>query len=210
VQVFGLTCPLLLNSDGTKMGKTARGAIWLDAARTSPYAFFQYWLNVSDADVLMCLNYLSDLSQPEIADLAETMRTAPEQRAAQKALATNLTRLVHDQSGLASAERASAILFGAEIEALSDAELGDIFADVPSAEAPRAALDAGLGIVDALMLTGLNKSKAEARRALDSGAIYVNNRRVTPELKLQPQSLASESVVVLRSGKKNYALLRFV
>lgn len=136
----------------------------------------------------------------------------PGQHESQKRLAEELTRLIHGEAGLASARRATEIFFGAEIAELSDAQLGEIFADVPSRELPRAKLDSeGLVIVDALVEAGLAKSKSEARRTVDQGGAYVNNRRITdPETKLTLQDLASETVLVLRSGKKKYALLRFV
>ena len=210
-QLHGLTAPLLTKSDGTKMGKTESGALWLDRAKTSPYQFFQYWINLADADVGKCLRYLTDLEREEIEAIELQHDAAPEKREAQKRMACELTRLVHGEEGLASAQRATSILFGAEIVDLNDAELTEIFADVPSRELGRDRLAGeGLPIIDALVESGLAKSKGEARRTLTQGGAYVNNRRVDqPELKLTTQSLASETVMVLRSGKKSYALLKF-
>jgi tyrosyl-tRNA synthetase len=210
--LHGLTVPLLLTNDGRKMGKTARGAIWLDAARTSPYAFYQYWLNVADADVLGCLKLLTDLPQDEVQALAGSLANEPGLRAAQKRLAGWLTAFVHGEAGLAAAERASAVLFGAEIGpgTLDDATLADIFADVPSLEQPRAVLEAGWPLLDALVATGLATSKSDARRALQAGAVYLNNQRVAADRPLWTADLASASVLVLRNGKKRYALARFV
>jgi tyrosyl-tRNA synthetase len=211
VQLHGLTAPLLTKSDGTKMGKTESGALWLDPGKTSPYQFYQYWINLADADVGKCLRYLTDLERDEIEAVEAQHAAAPEKREAQKRMAAELTRLVHGGEGLASAIRATGILFGAEITNLSDAELTEIFADVPSRELSRDRLAGeGLPIADALVESGLAKSKGEARRTLAQGGAYVNNRRVeNPELKLGLEALASETVLVLRTGKKSYALLKF-
>ena len=211
-QLYGLTWPLLTKSDGTKMGKTESGAIWLSAERTSPYQFFQYWVNVDDADVGGCLRMLTELDRAEIEALDNARETDPGRRESQKKLAEELTRLVHGEEGLQAAERATQIFFGAEISDLSDDQLGQIFADVPSQEVSRSRLtDDSLTIVDALVEAGLAKSKGEARRTVGQGGAYVNNSRVEGvETVLTESHLASESVVVLRSGKRKYALLRFV
>lgn len=209
--LHGLTCPLLTTSDGKKMGKTERGAIWLSPARTTPYEFYQYFINVDDKDALTVLKFLSDVDSEECDALASSLRDHPHLRVAQKRLAESLTRLVHGADGLAIAERATMIFFGAEIEGLSDAELVPIFRDVPSCELPRSRLDEGLGIIDAFCSAGLAVSKSEARRTVSEGAAYVNNRRVEGiERVLSPADLASETIVVLRSGKKRYGLLRFL
>jgi len=211
VQLYGMTCPLLTKSDGTKMGKTESGALWLSAERTSPYRFYQYWINLADADVGPCLRFFTDLGQEEILALEAGHAAEPGRREAQRRLASELTRLVHGEEGLAIARRATEVLFGAEIHELSDAQLGEVFADVPSKELPRDRLAGeGLSLVDALVEAGLAKSKGEARRTISQGGAYVNNRRADRvEARLGPGDLASESVMVLRCGKKNYALLRF-
>jgi tyrosyl-tRNA synthetase len=206
--LFGMTVPLLLTSDGRKMGKTERGAVWLDANRTSPYAFYQYWINIADEDVSRCLRYLTEIDREEIEALDIATQTRPGDRAAQKALAKWLTRFIHGEDGLASAQKATDVFFGAEIESLSDAQLNEIFADVPSVAIAKSEFDAGLSIVDALARTGLCASKAEAKRALAAGAIALNNRRLSEERTLVAADRASESVIVLRNGKKRYALLR--
>jgi tyrosyl-tRNA synthetase len=210
VQLFGLTLPLLLTSDGRKMGKTEKGTIWLDAARTSPYAFYQYWLNVADADVLNCLRVLTELTQPEIEALGAQLTSAPGERAAQKTLARWLTQFVHGEAGLQAALRASDILFGAEIATLEDAALQEIFADVPSAAIPAETFDAGISVIDALMQTALCQSRSDAKRALQAGSIYLNNRRVDVDRTLSRADLASATTLVLRNGKKRYALLQIV
>lgn len=209
-QLYGITCPLLTKSDGAKMGKTESGAIWLSPQRTSPYEFYQYWIRVDDEDVGMCLRFLTELTEEEIKSLDEARAEAPHQRACQKRLAESLTRLIHGQAGLDKALQASAILFGAEIENLSDAELQQIFADVPSVSLERDRLVQGIGIVDALVEAGLAKSKGEARRTVNGGGGYVNNQRVeSVDRVLDHDDLASESVIVVRSGKKKYALIKF-
>ncbi|MGA2253552.1 MAG: tyrosine--tRNA ligase [Thermoguttaceae bacterium] len=212
VQLHGITCPLLTKSDGTKMGKTESGALWLSPNRTSPYKFYQYLYNTQDADVGKCLRYFTDLNRVEIEQLENQHAMNPGQRAAQKQLASDLTRLVHGDEGLAVALKASEILFGAEIDKLSDVQLTEVFADVPSKELPRSLLEnTGIAVIDALFEVGLVKSKGEARRAIGEGGGYVNNRRVeSVDSRLTPSDLASESIIVVRKGKKNYGLLRFV
>jgi tyrosyl-tRNA synthetase len=211
VQLYGMTCPLLTKSDGSKMGKTEAGAIWLSPARTSPYQFYQYWINVDDADAGKCLRFLTELSHEEIEALDAARAADPARRESQRRLAEELTRLVHGESGLTAAKRATDIFFGAEISALSDAQLGEIFADVPSKELPREKLAAeGLALIDALVESGLAKNKSEARRVIEQGGAYINNRRVDAlDYRLTASDLASETVTVMRSGKKKYALLRF-
>ena len=211
-QLHGITCPLLTKADGTKMGKTESGAIWLSAEKTSPYQFYQYWYNTQDADAGKCLRYFTDLTQAELGELERQHAANPGQRAAQKRLAADLTRLVHGEEGLAAARNASEILFGAEIDRLSDAQLTEVFADVPSKEFPRSSLDGtGIALIDALVELGLAKSKSEARRAISEGGGYVNNRRrESVDARLGLADLAGESIIVLRRGKKNYGLLRFV
>jgi tyrosyl-tRNA synthetase len=212
-QLYGMTCPLLTKSDGAKMGKTETGALWLSPDKTSPYQFYQYWINLADADVGKCLRFFTDLTREELESLLAEHATDPGRRAAQRRLAFELTKLVHGDDGLHTAERATEIFFGAEIGDLSDAQLASIFADVPSKELPHARLAAtpGLTIIDALVESGLAKSKSDARRTVTQGGAYVNNRRIdSAEAILDPSHLAGESVMVLRSGKKNYALLKFV
>jgi tyrosyl-tRNA synthetase len=194
------------------MGKTESGALWLSPNRTSPYKFYQYLYNTQDADVGKCLRYFTDLNRVEIEQLENQHAMNPGQRAAQKQLASDLTRLVHGDEGLAVALKASEILFGAEIDKLSDVQLTEVFADVPSKELPRSLLEnTGIAVIDALFEVGLVKSKGEARRAIGEGGGYVNNRRVeSVDSRLTPSDLASESIIVVRKGKKNYGLLRFV
>lgn len=210
--LHGITCPLLTKSDGTKMGKTAAGAIWLDPRRTSPYRFYQYWINLDDADAGRCVERLTELPLDEIRALADLRSANPAARDTQKRLAEALTRLVHGEAGLASARQATAIFFGAEIGGLDDAALAEIFADVPSREFARTILDGdGLPLVDAFEATGLAATKSAARRTIEQGGAYVNNRRVADVAhRLKAVDLGGSSTLVLRSGKKSYALARFL
>lgn len=210
-QLFGITAPLLTTTDGRKMGKTEQGAIWLAADRTSPYQFYQYWRRVEDADVMRCIAYLTEIEREEFDALQEATTADPGRRVAQNRLAEWMTQLVHGTEGLESAERASKILFGGEIGKQTDASLGEIFADVPSSEIARSQLDGdGYWIVEAFQEAGLAGSGGEARRAIKDGGAYVNNVRITDgQARLTESDLASETVMVLRKGKRNYALLKF-
>ncbi len=210
-QLYGMTCPLLTKADGAKMGKTESGAIWLSAERTSPYAFYQYWLNVADEDAGKCLRFLTELDHEEIEALDQSRQESPHQRESQKRLAEAVTLLIHGEAGLSRARQATEIFFGAEIQDLSDGELGQIFSDVPSLTVGFDQLqEPGYSLIDALADSGLCQSKGESRRTIKEGGAYVNNRRV-PDLEatLQRKDLASETMIVLRRGKKKYALLRF-
>jgi tyrosyl-tRNA synthetase len=211
VQLQGMTCPLLTKSDGAKMGKTESGTLWLSPDKTSPYHFYQYWINLEDSDVGKCLRFFTDLDEPTIAAVLAEHAADPGRRGAQRRLAVELTLRVHGEAGLSAAERATEIFFGAEIVALSDRQLGEIFANVPSKELSRQLLDGeGLAVIDAFVEAGLAKTKGEARRLIAQGGTYINNRRVEGiDMRLHAAQLASESVMVLRTGKKNYALLRF-
>ncbi len=211
VQLYGLTCPLLTKSDGTKMGKTESGTVWLSPTRTSPYAFYQYWINVEDTDAGKCLRFLTELDRAEIETLDAARAGDPGRRESQRRLAEELTRMIHGSAGLDTAQRATEIFFGAEISELSDEQLVEIFADVPSQELSKSRLAGeGLSIVDALVEAGLAKSKGDARRTVEQGGAYVNNRRTGGlDSRLGVGDLASQTVMVLRSGKKKYALLRF-
>ena len=209
--LHGITCPLLTKADGTKMGKTASGAIWLDPRRTSPYRFYQYWINLDDDDAGRCLLRLTEVPLDEIAAIGEQRAANPAARDTQKRLAEELTRLVHGDAGLAAARQATEIFFGAEIASLDDAALSEIFADVPSHEFARSTLDGdGLLLVEALKATGLAAGTTAARRTVEQGGAYVNNRRVNDVAhRLTAADLVGSSTLVLRSGKKSYAVARF-
>ncbi len=212
MSLYGMTSPLLTKSDGSKMGKTESGTVWLSSDRTSPYAFYQYWINIDDADVANCLRMLTDLDRDEIEALDASRESQPHLRASQKQLAESLTCLVHGDDGLASAMRATAIFFGAEIDKEnSDLGLNEIFSDVPSHTFSHACLMGdGLTVIDALVDAGLAKSKGESRRMIEQGGAYVNNVRVASiDAHLTNTDLVDQSMIVLRTGKKKYALLQF-
>ena len=207
-QMYGLTWPLVTKADGTKFGKSESGAVWLSPERTSDYEFYQYWIRQGDADVSRYLDYFTFLSTEERAELCKEIETAPEKRNAQKVLATELTRLVRGEDGLRRALAATKILFGGEISDIDDKELLAIFADVPSGEIQASALGEGVSLIDVMAETKMMKSKGEARRGIKAGGGYFNNDKNTDtEYKLTKDDLASESIIVLRSGKKRYHLV---
>lgn len=210
VTLFGATWPLLVKSDGGKMGKTEAGTIWLSAEKTSPYLFYQYWYNLPDDDVGRCLRYLTELPREEIEALDHARRTAPDQRDSQRRLAEWLTQFVHGPQGLAMARQASEALFGGELDNLPEPVIREIFGHVPHRVLPRDRL-ARITLADALVEAGLASSKGDARRAIEQGGAYVNNRRITQWDKLiTPADLLGTSCLVLRRGKKTYALVQFV
>lgn len=206
----GMTLPLMTTSTGEKFGKSAGNAVWLDPKRTSPYQFYQYWVRTDDRDVARFLKIFTFLPLEELAGILAEHEASRDKRIAQKRLAHEMTKLIHGEAEVAKVERATEVLFGREIEGLSDAELADIFADVPSVAQPRATLDAGIRAADLAAAAGLAPSKGEAKRLVSGGGFYINNRRVTdPGLMITAEHLASEHVIVLRSGKKEYRLVRF-
>ena len=211
LDLHGITCPLLTKADGTKMGKTASGAIWLDPARTSPYRFYQYWINLDDDDAGRCVLRLTELPLDDCRELAEEQAANPGGRATQRRLAEELTCLVHGPSGLQAAQQATAVLFGATLESLDDAMLADIFADVPSHDFSAQQLDGeGIPLTEALAATSLSPSRSAARRTIEQGGAYINNARITDSsYRISRSDLAGRQLLVLRSGKKSYAVARF-
>jgi tyrosyl-tRNA synthetase len=207
---YGMVFPLITKSDGTKFGKTESGTIWLSAERTSPYRFYQFWLNTDDRDVVNYLKYFTFLTRERVEELAAVTTDHPEQRESQRMLAREMTEMVHGPSALARAEQASQALFGGDIAGLPGEDIQDIFAEVPSSEMPKASLEgAGLNIVDLLVNTGFLKSKGEARRAIAEGGIYLNNRRISePAQQAEITDLLDGRFLVLRRGKKNYHLVK--
>ena len=178
VQLYGMTCPLLLKSDGTKMGKTERGAVYLAAERTSPYAFYQYWINVADADAGTCLRFLTELSHEEIEALDESRAEQPHLRESQKRLAEELTRLIHGEAGLAAATQGHRrLLRRRDRKPHRRPAHRHLCRRAQPRRCPRDRLAGdGLPLVDALVESGLAKSKSEARRTIAQGGAYVNNR----------------------------------
>jgi tyrosyl-tRNA synthetase len=209
-QLFGLVAPLLLDSSGQKMGKTSTGErVWLDPERTSPYRFFQYWLNVADSDVRKLLLIFSWRPVAEIEDIVAAHAAVPQERKAQRVLAEDFTAWVHGPDAARRATAASHIMFGGSLESATDADLEALVGEVPGADLPLSRLDAGVPILDLLVETGLTPSKGEARRKISQGGIYLNQVRVeAPDLVLRPANRASDSFLLLRSGKKDYRLVR--
>lgn len=208
--VYGLTSPLITKSDGSKFGKTESGNIWLDAEKTSPYEFYQYWVRSEDRDVVRLLKFFTFLPMDEIVVLEKQVENEPAKRESQKVLATEVTRMIHGQAGVDAAVAASEVLFGKAFSGLSDRDLCGIFSDVPSTSVPRGKLAEGIGLLEGLCMAQLSGSRGEAKRQIKAGGVYVNNVRVDQlDHKLTEASLASESMVVLRTGKKNYHLLKF-
>jgi tyrosyl-tRNA synthetase len=210
VQAYGITFHLITTASGEKFGKSAGNAFWLDPKRTSPWDFYQYLVRQEDKDVVRFLKLYTFLPMERIAELERATQTAPEKREAQKALAVEVTKIVHGENTAKELVHAAEVVYHSEIKGISDETLASVFASVPSTEVPRAELDAGLDLVALLTRTGMVKSKNEARRLLDSEAVYVNNVKIAKggEPRVGPQHLASKSFIVLRSGKKNYHLLR--
>ena len=209
-QAYAITSPLLLTAAGEKFGKSAGNAVWLDSALTSPFAFYQYWVRTDDRDAGKFLRMFTFLDLDEIEAIEAAHASNLAGRGAQKRLAQEVTRIVHGEAALLRAELATEILFGREIQGLSDAELADIFGDVPSTQLERSRLEAGIDLISLLVEMGASASKGEARRALTAGSIYLNNVKVTDAaLMVTAAQLASESTLVVRTGKKNYFLARF-
>ena len=208
-EAFGITFPLLATSSGEKFGKSAGNAVWLDPKRTSPYQFYQFWIRTDDRDVERMLRLFTFLAMEEIEAVMSKHAEAPEQRSAQKRLAEEMTQLVHGTEQLRAAMNASEALFGGELSGLSDADLIDIFADVPSFTVAADHLEAGMKIADVLVAAGAAKSKGEAQRLVQGGGVYINNKRIDgPMTLVQRRDLASESMFVVRVGKKSYYLGR--
>ena len=206
---FGLTFPLVTKADGSKFGKTESGNIWLDAGRTSPYRFFQFWLNQADADTPRYLRFFTLLPREEIESLEQELASAPEKRMAQKRLAGEVTRMVHGDDALLGAQAASAAMFGGDLAGLDDATLEDIFGEMPSSNLPRAVLSEGRPLLDVLVECGVFPSKGEARKMIQNGGLYLNNARAELDTRLGEAALVSPTIAVVRKGKKNYHLLKF-
>jgi tyrosyl-tRNA synthetase len=211
VQVYGLVWPLVERSDGTKFSKSTGEAVWLDPALTSPYAFYQWFFNVPDADAGRFLRAFTFLPLEDIATLEEEQGRHPSARGAQRALAEEVTRIVHGDAGLEAARRASSILFGDEpFSGLDDRTLADAFESAPSTELPRARLEAGIDLATLMVEAGAARSRGEARRLVEQGGVTVNNRRVDDAAAtLGAAHLAGTATIVLRVGKKRYFLVRF-
>jgi tyrosyl-tRNA synthetase len=208
-EVWGLTTPLVVKGDGTKFGKTESGAVWLDAARTSPYQLYQFFYRSDDAVVGTYLRYFTFLSHEAIGELDEATATHPERRHAQRELARQVCSLVHGAVETDRAEQAAAALYGEGVDQLDERSLLDVFADAPSTEVPRHRLDADVTLVDLLVETGLLPSKGQARTLIESGGAYVNNRRQDDVTRvIGADDLLAGRYVLLRRGKRDYHLVK--
>lgn len=206
---WGWTFPLITKSDGTKFGKTASGAVWLDATRTSPYKLYQFFVNTEDAKVCEYLRKFTFLSRAEIEPLEAAHAANPGAREAHKALAREVTKLVHGQAALDAALKASAILFGAEIGDTTEEVFRDVVGEIPTKDITAAQLAApGIALTEALVLSGLSQSKGQAKKDIEGGGVYINNVKCADVAKtLGSADLLFGKHVLLRKGKRTYAVL---
>ena len=211
-KAYGITYPLMTGAGGHKFGKSEAGPVWLDPALTSPYRFYQFWMAVDDRDVIRYIRYFTLLSPEEISGLEATHAERPHERTAHRVLAEDVTRRVHGGDGLASAERATEVLFGGEIAGLRADEIAEVFSDVPSSEMARAGLEGdGTGVLDLFAEAGVCKSRGEARRSIEGGGLSVNNVRVEHvEAVVRVDDAIEGRFLLLRKGKKNYHMVRVV
>lgn len=205
-EAFGLTIPLVVKSDGKKFGKTEGGAVWLDADKTSPYEFYQFWINSTDEDVIKFLKYFTFLSKEEINDLEKSLHEAPHLREAQKALAENVTRFIHGQDALDDAIRISQALFSGDLKSLSAKELKEGFKDVPQVDLNHTTSN----IVEAIVETGISSSKRQAREDINNGAIYINGERQQDvNYELSEDDKIDNAFTIVRRGKKKYFMVNY-
>jgi len=208
-QAYGLTFPLVTTASGAKFGKTEQGTVWLDPKKTSPYQFYQYWIQTDDRDVVRYLKYFTLLPLSEIEELAQLVKTEPEKRTAQKRLAFEITSMVHSRDQAEQVERASQLLFYEKLENLSDQELLMVFDQAPSYQVNKSELEKGIALLDLLERAKIFPSRAEAKRKIKEGGVYLNQQRTTDfNYQLGLKDLASEHFIVIRVGKKKYHLIR--
>ncbi|WP_270233849.1 tyrosine--tRNA ligase [Staphylococcus warneri] len=205
-EAYGLTIPLVTKSDGKKFGKSESGAVWLDADKTSPYEFYQFWINQSDEDMIKFLKYFTFLSKEEINQLEQSKEEAPHKREAQKALAENVTRFIHGEDALNDAIRISQALFSGDLKSLSAKELKEGFKDVPQVELSKNTTN----IIDALIETGIGSSKRQAREDVNNGAIYINGERQQDvNYELTDEDKIEGAFTIIRRGKKKYFMVNY-
>jgi len=207
--VWGLTFPLMTKADGTKYGKTASGAVYLDAKKTSPYRFYQFFIQLEDSDVIKILKMLSFAPQAQVAELEQQHAANPGARAPHKFLARELTLLVHGQTAADDALRASEVLFGGGLEGIGERTFNDLIGEVPSKEIEKAKLEgAGMLLVDLLVHAGLSTSKGQARKDIEQGGININNNRVAnAQHAVTSGELLFGQHLLLRKGKRNYVVV---
>lgn len=205
-EAYGLTIPLVVKSDGKKFGKSEGGAVWLDATKTSPYEFYQFWINTTDDDVIKFLKYFTFLEKEEIEALEKSLNEAPHLREAQKALAENVTRFIHGQAALDDAIRISKALFAGDLQSLSASELKAGFKDVPQVELSKE----NTNIVEAIVETGISSSKRQAREDVNNGAIYINGiRQQDVNYELNDDDIIENEFTIIRRGKKKYFMVNY-
>jgi tyrosyl-tRNA synthetase len=212
---FAITCPLITKSDGSKFGKSEGGNVWLDAKRTSPYKFYQYWLNSSDEDAEKYIKIFTFLEEQEIKSLIETHKEQPHLRQLQKRLAQEITTMVHSQADFENAEKASTILysksFKVDIQTLDEATFLDVFEGVPTAEVSKTHLESGLDMIAALSAeTNFLASNGEARRALKENSISVNKEKVGEDYKISNADLINDTYIIINRGKRSTFIIRVV
>lgn len=206
-KAYGLTIPLVTKADGTKFGKTESGAIWLDPAKTSPYEFYQFWINTADADVVKYLKIFTFLAPAEIEKLEQSVQEEPHLRKAQKALGEEMTRLIHGQEALNQAQKITAALFSGDIKSLTAEEIEQGFKDVPTFEQPG---DEEPGLVDLLVAAGISSSKRQAREDIQNGAVSINGEKETDSAYVLSEDDKMEGkFTVIRRGKKKYYLIKY-
>jgi tyrosyl-tRNA synthetase len=207
-RAYGLVYPLITNAAGTKFGKTEAGAVWIDAELTSPFRFYQFWLNTDDRDAVRYLKFFTWLDRGAIAALAEQVTSAPEAREAQRVLAREVTTLVHGVEAMRTAERASAVLFGSSLADASAAEILVVFDDVPSVGVARGLLEGGVPVGELAVTAGVAASKGEAMRLVKQGGLYINDQRITDERGRVTLDYAIDGrVIVLRKGQRERRLV---
>ena len=214
-EAFALTCPLITKADGTKFGKTESGNVWLDPEKTTPYEFYQFWLNVSDEDAEKYIKIFTLLSQKEIQKLAEEHKEAPHLRLLQKTLAREITIRVHSEEDYETALSATEILFGKgtteTLRRLNEKTLLTIFAGVPQSEITRSKFESGIGILDFLSHeTGVFTSNGEARRMLKENGVSINKDKISEDYLLTSNDLLNNQYILVQKGKKNYFLIKVV
>jgi len=207
-KAYGIVFPLLTSSSGTKFGKTEEGTIWLDTKLTSPYRFYQFWINSDDRDVVRYLKLFTLLSKEEIDDLERELKERPERRIAQKKLAEEVTRIVHGDEGLEKAIKATSVLFGGSLEGLSSLELEEIFSHIPSFELSKEE-SLRITVGELAVKAGLLKKKGEAKRLISSGGLYINGEKAkNAGEKIDSEKLIDGKILVLRKGKKGFLLVK--
>jgi len=213
-KAFALTCPLIKKADGTKFGKTEGGNVWLDPKRTSPYKFYQYWLNASDVDAENYIKIFTFLDKDTVDKLIIEHRKQPHLRLLQKTVGKEVTTLVHGKLNYENAVNASQILFGKstsyDLKSLDEQTFLDVFEGVPQTEIDRAKIDSGLDVIAAFSGTGFLKSNSEVRRALKENSLAVNKEKIKEDIIINPTYLINNKFVLLQRGKKNYFILKVV